>query len=249
MRWPTDMRIPRVYTNQPLASNRPVVLEQAASHHVSRVLRMQPGARLVLFNGDGLEFAARLTGDDEGRVVAETFEVADPQRESPLNIHLGQAVSRGERMDYTLQKSVELGVQRITPLWTRRTQVKLDGKRLEKRMQHWRGVIVAACEQSGRTRIPVLATPRTLTDWCRQKDQQQMGLVLDPGAKRSLGSLGDGGTEILLLSGPEGGLDQEEIDAAQATGFTGVRLGPRILRTETAAVAALSALQTLWGDF
>lgn len=243
------MRAPRVHTDQPLAADRLLTLEDGPSHHVARVLRMTAGSSLVLFNGDGREYPARIVALQGRRVQVETGPARCPVRESPLSIHLGQAVSRGERMDYTLQKSVELGVTRITPLWSRRTQVKLEGRRLDKRMQHWRGVIVAACEQSGRTRLPELAPPATLADWCRRRQAAQLGLVLDPGAGQSLRALDHDGAEILLLSGPEGGFDERELDTARSAGFTGVRLGPRILRTETAALAALAALQTLWGDF
>ncbi len=243
------MRTPRVHTDQPLTAGQTLALEAGPARHVVQVLRRRAGDALVLFNGDGREYPAHIVALEGKRVRVETGPASSPARESPLDIHLGQAVSRGERMDYTLQKAVELGVSRITPLWSRRTQVKLEGRRLDRRLAHWRGVIVAACEQSGRVRVPELAPPLDLAAWCRARRSDQLGLVLDPAAEAGLRSLDGRGGGILLLSGPEGGLEPEEIDRALAAGFSGVRLGPRVLRTETAAVAALSALQLLWGDF
>lgn len=242
------MRIPHVYTPQDLRPGRTLTLEEKSSHHILRVLRMPQGARLTLFNGDGHDYPATLETVTGKRACLRVDTCRNAERESPLHITLGQAISRGERMDYTLQKSVELGVARITPLWSQRTQVRLDGKRLDKRMAHWQAVLIAACEQSGRTRLPVLDSPQELKAWCRTREEHQTGLMLDPHAGLSLQAVPRPGAGIVLLIGAEGGLSQNETEAATAAGFIGIRLGPRILRTETAALAAIGALQTLWGD-
>lgn len=242
------MRIPRIYTQQTLSTDSRIELEANAGHHVARVLRLRAGATLVVFNGDGSEYAAVIEAVKGGSVQARIGTQHWPARESGLSLSLGQGISRGERMDYTLQKSVELGIRQVTPLWTRRSQVRLKAGRLEKRIQHWRSVARSACEQSGRLILPVVDDATTLDDWCRQSDSHGLCLVLDPAAGQTLSDLKPATSTIRLLIGPEGGLDEKEIRSAKDYGFTAVRLGPRILRTETAAVAALSALQTLWGD-
>ena len=178
-------------------------------------------------------------------------EFVDVNRESPLSIELGIGISRGERMDWLLQKSTELGVQKITPLFTERTEVKLDSERREKKYAHWRRIIMSACEQSGRTRLPELAEPVALLDW---HPEAKLRFVLDPQAKEQLGhykercNMGNSPTELALLVGPEGGLSDDEVAQSIEEGFVGVRLGPRILRTETAPLAAITQCQTLWGD-
>jgi len=171
-----------------------------------------------------------------------------PVRESPLRIHLGQGISRGERMDYTLQKSVELGVASIAPLWVNRTQVQLEGKRLERRISHWNAVIRSACEQSGRLVVPTLHVPVTLDVWARAVPTDYRKLLLDPEGESPVRDMISQESDVALVIGPEGGLETSEIARLQSIGFVGVRLGPRVLRTETAAVAALSVVQTLWGD-
>ncbi|MGD8934986.1 MAG: 16S rRNA (uracil(1498)-N(3))-methyltransferase [Thiogranum sp.] len=242
------MRMPRLYTRQPLAVGESVVLEQAPSHHLLRVLRLQAGDRVLVFNGEGKEYRGTLAGADGKLARLRLDDGNEPQRESNLHISLGQGVSRGERMDLVVQKAVELGVQAITPLWTRRSQVQLSGQRLDKRLSHWRGIVQAACEQSGRVHLPTLNSAARLADWLQAPLDTAAGIVLDPEADLTLHQLGRR-DRVRVLIGPEGGFDNEEVECAVMAGYQRVRLGPRILRTETAALATLSALQTLWGDF
>lgn len=242
------MRVPRFYTTQALAAYQPVVLEAAPSHHLLKVLRLQPGDPVLLFNGDGKEYPARLESCEGKRARLDVDAASEPQRESRLRICLGQGISRGERMDLVVQKAVELGVNEITPLWSRRSQVQLSGSRLEKRQSHWRGIVQAACEQSGRVHLPRFNQALALADWLATAAGETPGIILDPGAEVTLHEIKPL-SHVQVLIGPEGGLEQEEVECAVARGFQRVRLGPRILRTETATLATLAALQTLWGDF
>lgn len=242
------MRIPRVYTDRPLAAGDGVLLEQAPSHHLLRVLRLKPGDPVALFNGDGNEYRAVLENTEQKCARLSVQGMICPQRESRLTISVGQGVSRGERMDLVVQKAVELGVQAITPLWTRRSQVRLSGDRLDKRLSHWRGIVHSACEQSGRVRLPEFHASATLDEWLAAHHTPATGLVLDPEADITLRDLPPQ-TSVRLLVGPEGGLEASELASASAAGYQAVRLGPRVLRTETATLAILAALQTLWGDF
>ncbi len=241
------MRIPRIHQAIPLQTGACLQLDDAASRHLLRVLRLKAGDLLTLFDGQGREYQATLL-PGSGR-CAEVVIGAPLERdaESPLEIILAQGISRGERMDYTLQKAVELGVKRIAPLFTARCNVKLTGERLEKRLAHWRGVIVHACEQCGRNRLPALDPPQALDQW--QAPAAGLKLVLDAAAPGALGSLDTPQGAVILTIGPEGGLTAGELRRLQSQGFQPLRLGPRILRTETAGMAALAALQTLWGDF
>lgn len=240
------MRVSRFYTGQALAEGASISLDGETAHYIARVLRLGPGAALILFNGDGSEYHALLEDVDKKQVRVKLGHAEHPQRESPLRITLGQGISRGERMDFVLQKSVELGVSAITPLWTSRSQVRLSGARLDKRLSHWRGIVRSACEQSGRVVLPDLNNSCTLSDWCREANET-CRVVLDPQATLTLGKLPPA-DNVCVLIGPEGGLDAEEIAIAETAGFQRVSLGPRVLRTETAALAILAALQTLWGD-
>lgn len=241
------MRIPRIYTSQPLNPGQTISLEGSAANHVARVLRLKPGAVLTLFNGQGGEYPATLseTGKRSIEVRVQAHEARET--ESPLEITLAQGISRGERMDYAIQKAVELGVSHIVPVITERTQVTLKGERLEKKLGHWQGIAISACEQCGRNRVPEVASPVTLANWLPSR-VNGLSLVLDPLAVQGLPGLDRPDVPVNLLIGPEGGLTDAEIAQAGAAGFTGVRLGPRILRTETAAMATLSAIQLLWGD-
>jgi len=241
------MRVPRAYTPQALAVGQSVQLAAATSHHLLKVLRLQCGHPVALFNGDGYEYHTALEADDGKLATLTVTGVSQPRRESTLHISLGQGISRGERMDLVMQKAVELGVNNITPLWTRRAQVRLTGKRLDKRLEHWRGIIQAACEQSGRLLLPELHAATELEPWLDAPGATTR-VVLDPEADTPLCALARA-QRVQILIGPEGGLDKQELQAALAAGFKPVRLGARILRTETAALAALAALQTLWGDF
>jgi 16S rRNA (uracil1498-N3)-methyltransferase len=240
------MRVPRIYIDQPLDNLISVELTGPTSHYIANVLRLRSGDKIIGFNGNGSEYAALLKDVKSKRVLISVESAQQPKRESSLRIHLGQGISRGERMDFVFQKAVELGAYSLTPLWTNRCQVQLTGTRLEKRMSHWRGIIYSACEQSGRVAIPHLHPTTRLDDWLCE-DSDRLGIVLTPGASLTINEL-TRTARVRLLIGPEGGLDPEEIRRAEANGFTPVRLGPRVLRTETAAIAALTALQTLWGD-
>ncbi len=241
------MATPRIYLPVSLHPNHCVLLQESALHHI-RVLRLKSGAPLILFNGEGGEYLAVLETVErrQARVRVQTFQ--SRELESSLQITLIQGISKGERMDYTLQKAVELGVQQIQPLLTARSVVNLNAERQQKRLQHWRGVVIGACEQCGRNRLPSVLAPLTFASWLTICRDQASGLLLDPTATQGLRNLSALSHTINLLIGPEGGLTDAEISQATAAGFVPIRLGPRILRTETAGVAAIAALQTLWGD-
>lgn len=241
------MRIPRVYTSLPLATGTTVTLEDATAHYLLRVLRLTPERELVLFNGTGGEFQGRVisVGKKHLEVLPEAF--IDTDRESPLTTELAIGISRGERMDLVLQKATELGVTRIVPLFSERTEVKLAGERQEKKQLHWRQVSISAAEQCQRNRLPEIAAVMTLSDYLQQcrsdarfvlhhRDSQRLPTDSRPAS-------------VSLLIGPEGGLSDTEIEAARAAHFAPLTLGPRVLRTETAPVAALSLVQYLWGDW
>lgn len=246
---PSRMKIPRIYVPQPLAQGTTVVLDERATRHTIRVLRLREGQPLTVFNGDSNEWQANITRITGSETRIEIRNPVETRRESPLLITLMQGVSRGERMDYTLQKAVELGVTRIAPVWTDRSQVKLSGERLERRIAHWQGVIIHACEQSGRTILPGLDPPQPLHSAIDAGQLPDLGLVLEPSGNRTLETIDETPATISLLAGPEGGLTESEADLATRAGFISLRLGPRILRTETAALAALATLQARWGDF
>ena len=243
------MRIPRVYHDGPLAEDADVTLDEGASTHVQRVLRLRPGAALRLFNGRGGEFEAVIEGAGRARARVRVGRHHPRDVESPLAITLAQGISRGERMDLTLQKSVELGVARIAPLVTSHCQVRLEGERLERRHRHWQGVITSACEQCGRTRLPELLPAADLSEWLTAPAEAgTLRIVLDHRAQQGLSGLTLRPRAATLLIGPEGGLEEAEVEAARQAGYLALSLGPRILRTETAGLAALAAIQTLWGD-
>ena len=243
------MRIPRIYTPQPLAVQHSLLLEPVASRHLLTVLRLKAGAPLVLFDGSGREFEARLDGAQNHRARVSIAAEHVVRSESPLHITLVQGISRGERMDYTLQKSVELGVAEIVPVLTERSVVRLDAKQAVRRQQHWQQLVIGACEQSGRVRVPPVSTPRPLDAIFSEPASAELSLLLHPAADVKLSELAaPAHNRVRLLVGPEGGLSETEIAAAQRAGFTAVQLGPRVLRTETAALVALSLLQARWGD-
>jgi 16S rRNA (uracil1498-N3)-methyltransferase len=240
------MRIPRAFVGQRLAPGR-LTLPPGPSQHLVQVLRLRPGDELVLFDGAGSDWPARLVTPEPGGARVEVGPPGPTERPPVLPLTLGLGISRGERMDFALQKAVELGVTRISPLLTSRTVVKLAGDRVERRGRHWLGVITAACEQCGRRRLPVLDAPARLDDWLAAGHAG--GLLLDHRSPLPLTDLSAPNVEgVTLLVGPEGGLAPEERERAVQAGFTGVRLGPRVLRTETAPLAALAVIQALWGD-
>lgn len=251
------MRIPRFYFPDSLALGARVALPQDAAHHAVRVLRLGENDLVRLFNGDGCEYRARIVRfDKQGAVVL--IESSTPLScESVLNVLLVQGISSGERMDYTLQKSVELGVGAIQPIQAERSVVKLSGERMQKRMHHWQSVVASACEQSGRNVVPEVRPVSGLTEWLggqasgvgRQASDKVLRIHLAPEAELRLRDLEKPTGQVVLAAGPEGGFSDNEQAALQQQGFVAVRLGPRILRTETAALAALAALQILWGDY
>lgn len=242
------MPTPRIYLPATLTPGTAVALDDRAAGHAVRVLRLRVGDALVLFNGDGNDYTAELVEVRKEHAICRVDSARARSAESPLDIELAQGISRGERMDYTLQKAVELGVQRIVPLASERSQVKLSGEREEKRLQHWRGILLHACEQSGRSRIPELMPVQRLDQWLTGSARRGHALFLDPEGDASVTSLNGPVTNVSLLVGPEGGLSPAERTLAVQAGFLRLRLGPRILRTETAALTALAALQGIWGD-
>lgn len=225
-----------------------VTLAPDTSHYVLRVLRLRTGDRVVLFNGDGFDYAGQLGATERDRVVVEIDARLPAAPESPLQTTLVQAISRGERMDQTLQKATELGVSAIQPLFTERVEVRLSGQRLGRRMDHWRAVVRSACEQCGRARVPAVAQPLGLGEWAAMACEGQR-LALDPDADRHLSGWMPGDHDVHILVGPEGGLSRAERDLLARCSVIAVRLGPRVLRTETAGAAALAVLQAVAGDF
>lgn len=243
------MPIPRFYCPQRLGPGQTLDLPPDAAHHAAKVLRMEAGHEVALFNGEGGEYSATITHISKNSVTVKTTVFHEHEIESPLAVTLAQAISSGDKMDYTLQKAVELGITRIQPLASERCVVKLSGERAEKRVRHWQQVVISACEQCGRNRVPEVAPIQPLIHWLGNLPPTAQHLMLAPGAQHRLGELPEPGAPVTLLIGPEGGLSPAEIRAAESRGFTPVRLGPRVLRTETAALTALAAMQTLWGDF
>lgn len=241
------MRIPRVYHPELINNLGTLLLSEDAAGHVARVLRMKVEQQLVLFDGSGHEFPSTISSISKKHVEVEVQERINKDIESPLNLHLGQVVSRGEKMEFTIQKSVELGVNTITPLLSERCGVKLDTKRFEKKLQQWQKIAIAACEQCGRNTVPTIRPIMNLEDWCAE-DTQALKLNLHPRAKYSINTLPNNPNKIRLLIGPEGGLSEEEIVMSRKHQFEETLLGPRVLRTETAALTAIAALQVRFGD-
>lgn len=240
------MRIPRIFTPQQLTSGQNIMMEDAPSHHLSRVLRMQPGRELILFNGRGGEFCAQILALHKKQVEVCVGKFSAEDRQSPLRLELAIGLSKGERMDWILQKATELGVTRVTPLHTERSEIKLSGERLSKKMEHWEQILISACEQCQRNILPALAAPMALSNWLAQCHAQRK-FVMHHRSGQGLAET-DAVTEAALVIGPEGGLSEWEIDQALASGCQPLTLGPRVLRTETAPLAAISLVQYLWGD-
>ena len=242
------MRIPRIYHPESLEYQTQCQLSEDAANHVGRVLRMVEGEQLELFDGSNHIYPAIITESNKKSVKVNILGRELSDKESNLKIHLGQVISRGERMEFTIQKSVELGVNVITPLWSERCGVKLDGERMDKKIQQWQKIAIAACEQCGRNVVPEIRPLMKLQDWCAE-DDGAIKLNLHPRAQHSIKTLPmipkDG---VRLLIGSEGGLSEQEIVQTQQKGFTEILLGKRVLRTETASLAAISALQIYFGD-
>lgn len=249
------MRQTRVYVDAPLEDGTRIMLEGSAASHVTRVLRLRVGEALTLFNGRGGEYAAQIDKAHGESVTVAVGEHSREERESPLALTLAQGLSRGERMDWVVQKATELGVTSLAPLLTERSVVRLDAQQAGRKLNHWRAIAIAACEQCGRNRLPQVTPPVTLRDFLRSSASgpadgaaARVRLLLSPAAERGIADLSAAPKAVTVLVGPEGGLTREEEDDALGAGFTAVRLGPRVLRTETAAIAALTALQREFGD-
>ncbi|MCJ8299615.1 MAG: 16S rRNA (uracil(1498)-N(3))-methyltransferase [Pseudomonadales bacterium] len=240
------MRVPRFYQDCPITVNTTLNLDDSAVQHVARVLRMKSGEAIRLFNGDGNEYQGQLLEVAKRSVSVNISACTSPARSSRLKVFIGQSISRGERMDYAVQKSTELGMTSMTPLISERTEVKLKADRLNKRQQHWQQLAISACEQSLRTEIPVIHTACSLQQWL-DNCSADIKLVLHHHSEKSLDEYSPPGS-VALLVGPEGGLSEAEVAAAIAAGFHPVAFGPRVMRTETAPIAAQAILQYLWGD-
>lgn len=244
------MSNPRFYSAENLTVGAIAKLSENAAIHATRVLRLSAGETIKLFNGDGFDYTCELISIKKSEVLAKISVSEAIENESSLNITLLQGISSGDRMDYTIQKAIELGVTSIQPISTERSVVKLSAERAQKRLEHWQNVVVSACEQCGRARIPLVLAPKTLENWLATNPQTNATrILLNPlGAKR-LAELAKPSQETQLLIGAEGGLTSAEIKLAVNHGFQSIILGPRILRTETAALTAISAMQAIWGDF
>lgn len=241
------MRQSRIHTSQPLLSADSVELTGQAGHYLTRVLRLSKGAPVTLFNGDGNDYSGEISDIHSQRVRVRIVGSMNPGNESPLKITLAQAICRGERMDNALQKATELGVFCIQPLMSHRVGVRLDESRQIKRIAHWQGVVISACEQSGRAVVPEVKSPVSISDWISDTDESRC-LVLDPVAENRLSGLSVESGSISILVGPEGGFTNEEMEKVRASGVLAVSLGPRVLRTETAGPAAIAVLQAKTGD-
>jgi 16S rRNA (uracil1498-N3)-methyltransferase len=242
------MRLTRVYVDQPLSPGTRVVLPENAGAHLVRVLRLREDDACVLFNGDGRDCDARLLAANKRGVEAEIVGERIVDNESPLRIVLLQGIARGEKMDLILQKATELGVRAIVPVFADRTEVRLDGDRLQKRMDHWRSVVVSACEQSGRARIPDVSAARGLAEAAASLEADALKLTLDPQGPHRFETLTKPAGAVVIGIGPEGGWSEKDRVVLQQHGFSGLRLGPRVLRTETAGLAAIAAMQARFGD-
>lgn len=240
------MRVPRLYVAEPLKVGQSLPLDAKASHYLCTVLRLEAGRELVVFNGDGSEYCATLTHAHKKNANIQLVAKQEVTRESPLTSHLVIGVSRGERFDFVLQKAAELGVTEITPVFTERTEVRLKGERLEKKAEHWQQILISACEQCQRNVLPKINSAVDLQQ-LMQSPAQGLALVLHHRSEHSIQSLLKP-TSVTLLIGPEGGLTDAEIAQAQAQNYVPLTLGPRVLRTETAPIVALTAVQLLWGD-
>lgn len=248
------MSLPRIYVPVALRLDNEVALSSEVSHYLATVLRIKLGSQFIMFNNFGEELIAKIIGINRKQVITKlVLQIIRSSPESPLSIHLGQAISRNDRMDYAIQKAVELGVNEITPLVTERCQIKFDLERMDNRLHHWQKIIIAACEQCGRNKIPLLNPVQHLSTWL--SENAQIGMVCavadekETLFKKTPLSFNKAFDSIKLLIGPEGGLSVQEITlAVERHHYQKLTLGPRILRTETATVVAVTLLQHYWGD-
>lgn len=242
------MRIPRIHTSAALTLNTTIELDSDAANHVGKVLRMKSGYKIILFNGDGADYSATICEITKKNITVSIDTSEETNSESCLYTHIGQVISRGDRMDYMIQKSTELGVSEITPLTSERCEVKLKGDREEKRVKHWQQIAISAAEQCGRAKVPVINSIMSLDEWIKEKPEEELGLVMHHRTTQSLSDLKQP-QKVRLLIGPEGGLSDTEIEFSITQKFTATTLGPRVFRSETAPIATLSIIQWLWGDF
>ncbi|MDP2139492.1 MAG: 16S rRNA (uracil(1498)-N(3))-methyltransferase [Gammaproteobacteria bacterium] len=241
------MRVSRIHTTQSLTTGTTVQLADEAAHYVGKVLRLRVGDALALFNGNDGEHLAEVVAVEKRGVSVHLRSIVDSSADPVLPIHLGLGISRGERFDFAVQKATEAGVSSIIPLLTERCEVKLKSDRVDNRLTHWTRIAISACEQSGRCRVPMIESPVTLHEWLSQS-RSGVSFVLDHRGSAGFPSTA-APTSVTLLVGPEGGLSDEEVGAANQKDFQSVKLGPRVLRTETAPVIAISLAQHLWGDY
>ena len=238
----------RLYISQPLSGNKELTVEGEQAHYLSRVLRLKPGSNVTLFDGSGSEYPSVVVAAKRQSVLLQTGQRVSRDAESHLPLRLIQGISRGERMDFVVQKATELGVQQISPVLSEYSVVKLKAERAQKRMQHWNKIAQSACEQCGRNKIPIIDEPIALHELLQRVELAACNLMLNPSAAVSLQHIDKAESAVNLLIGPEGGLSDAEIEFATNAGFTSVSLGPRVMRTETAALAAVAIIQALWGD-
>lgn len=243
------MSTPRLYTQVSLVTGTKQAIEGQVAHHVLHVLRLKAGATVTVFDGHGREHLATLESSDRSAMTVRIGEPVEPVAEPSIEITLIQGIARKDRMDLILQKSVELGVGTIQPVWMQRSQSPVEGNRLSRREKHWQGIIISACEQSGRARLPQLLPAISYGEIHNGPDTPGLRLMLQPDGEKTLSGLAPPGKACTLMVGPEGGMTNAEMTQASEAGFTGVRMGQRVLRTETAGLATISAIQTLWGDF
>ena len=241
------MRIPRIYLPLDLNSTEQLRLTDHAFQHTVKVLRLKLESKIIVFDGKGNEHYASLCEVNKKNAFLKVEDLIENNSESNLNVHLGLGISKGERMDFAIQKAVELGVTEITPLFTEHCVVNLDEKRIKKRLQHWQGIIVSACEQSGRNVVPLLHAATTLKSW--SESISETCLVFNPVATKTLKNIKPENKNMSLIIGPEGGLSSNELlELEKQKNIQSIKFGPRILRTETAALSAITAIQLLWGD-
>jgi 16S rRNA (uracil1498-N3)-methyltransferase len=241
------MRKTRVYVDTKIILGEVITLEDSAAHHLIHVLKVRVGYTIQAFDGTGGYYQSKVVSRNKRSISLCPEEYVNEENESTLDLTLVQGISRGQKMDYTIQKAVELGVKTVVPLLSEFSNVKLDPERTHKRMGHWQQIIVNACEQCGRNILPILLNPMTLDDWI-QVDNNQIKIVLHPGTSQSFSSINSNTTAISLICGSEGGLSDSEVEVCDKSGYQRVSLGPRILRTETAAIVALAICQSTWGD-
>ncbi|MEJ2159723.1 MAG: 16S rRNA (uracil(1498)-N(3))-methyltransferase [Chromatiales bacterium] len=242
------MRLRRLHVAVELRSGATIDLPERSARHAAQVLRMRAGDEAIGFDGQGRQFRIRLVSSTRHGVRAEVIEEVSPLPESPLQITLAHGLSRREKMDWVMQKATELGVARIVPVITERSVVRLDSARADKRLAHWEAVIAHACEQSGRAVLPLVSHPIRLGDFLAERNRDDAGIVLDPDSPTRLADIDLSPVILTLLVGPEGGLTRDEAEAAQRNGFIAAAIGPRTLRTETAALTGLALAQARWGD-